>query len=102
MCLASALKAQDSLFYPLFIAGDHRPGNMFCGSRMEIEYADLRSFEWSRLIGLSRVIERHRISLIHWNFTEMISNGYLWWLSFLHPNVKHCHTDHNSRPAGNG
>jgi glycosyltransferase involved in cell wall biosynthesis len=49
---------------------------------------------------LSRLISRRQITLVHWNFTEMLRNSYLWWLTLLHPNVRHWYTDHVSRMSG--
>jgi len=67
---------------------------------VETECMDLRSFHWSRLARLSRLIAQRRITLVHWNFTEMLRNSYLWWLTLLNPNVRHCYTDHVSRMPG--
>ena len=100
--LAKAFEAQKSLFSPLFIcqddAGQH---SVYKEVGIETEYLDLRSFRWSRLAKLSSLIGRHQITLVHWNFTEMLRNKYVWWLSVLHPKVKHCYTDHASRGPQN-
>jgi hypothetical protein len=99
--LAQAFEVSGSLFHPLFICREAaREGNPFQELGIEIECLDLRSFSWSRLVRLSQLISQHKISLVHWNFTELLRNGYLWWLTILHPSVRHCYTDHISRTSG--
>ncbi len=99
--LARAFELNDGLFYPLFICPEGAGGSTaFQEAGVEAECMDLRSFRWSRLARLSRLIKQRRITLVHWNFTEMLRNSYLWWLSLLHPNVKHWYTDHVSRMSG--
>jgi len=99
--LARAFEVHDSLFFPLFICREGTSGGTaFHEARVETESMDLRGFRWSRLVKLSRLISERQITLVHWNFTEMLRNSYLWWLTFLHPNVKHCYTDHVSRVPG--
>jgi glycosyltransferase involved in cell wall biosynthesis len=101
ICLARAFEIHDSLFYPLFICPEGAGrGTAFQEAGVEAECMDLRTFRWSQLAKVSRLINRHRITLVHWNFTEMLRNSYLWWLSLLHPNVRHCYTDHVSRMSG--
>ena len=99
--LARAFELNDGLFYPLFICpeGESR-GAAFQEAGVEAECMDLRTFRWSQLAKVSRLINQRRITLVHWNFTEMLRNGYLWWLSLLHPNVRHWYTDHVSRMPG--
>ena len=99
--LARAFRVHDSLFCPLFICREgNNKGSAFREAGIETECLDLSSFHWSRLARLSRLIARHRITLVHWNFTEPLRNSYLWWLTLLHPNVRHCYTDHISRMSG--
>jgi glycosyltransferase involved in cell wall biosynthesis len=99
--LARAFELNDSLFYPLFICPEGASGGTaFQEARVEAECMDLRSFRWTQLAKVSRLINQRRITLVHWNFTEMLRNGYLWWLTLLHPNVRHWYTDHVSRISG--
>jgi len=99
--LARAFELHDSLFYPLFICREGTSeGTSFQEAGVKTECMDLRSFRWSRLVKLSRLITQRRITLVHWNFTEMLRNSYLWWLTLLHPNVRHSYTDHISRTPG--
>src|ERR1700722_16267238 len=99
--LARAFKLNDGLFYPLFICpGGASLGAAFQQAGVEAECMDLRTFRWSQLAKMSRLIKKRKITLVHWNFTEMLRNRYLWWLSLLHPNVRHWYTDHISRMSG--
>jgi glycosyltransferase involved in cell wall biosynthesis len=100
ICLAQAFKELGSLFCPLFICGEDAGESTLCQAfGIETECLDLRSFSWSRLLRLSQVISSHQISIVHWNFTEMLGNRYLWGLTFLCPNVGHLYTDHISRSS---
>jgi glycosyltransferase involved in cell wall biosynthesis len=99
--LARAFKLNDGLFYPLFICPERASKSIaFQQAGVEAECMDLRTFRWSQLARVSRLIKTRKITLVHWNFTEMLRNRYLWWLSLLHPNVRHWYTDHISRVAG--
>jgi glycosyltransferase involved in cell wall biosynthesis len=99
--LARSFESRGSLFLPLFIcreeASESKVHQKF---GIEAECLDLSTFSWARLLRLSQLISCHRISLVHWNFTEMLRNGYVWGVTLLHPNVKHCYTDHISRASG--
>jgi glycosyltransferase involved in cell wall biosynthesis len=97
--LAQAFAMRGGLFFPLFICREGVSKESFQTIGIEAECLDLRTFSWSRLVRLSRLISAHKITLVHWNFTEMLCNGYLWWLSVLHPRVRHFFTDHVSRTS---
>lgn len=98
ICLARAFRDRGSLFCPLFICAEGiDEDTAFQTAGIETECIDLRTFHWPQLVRLSRVIARRRITLVHWNFTEMLRNSYVWWLTLLHPNISHCYTDHISR-----
>lgn len=99
--LARAFKLNDGLFYPLFICPEGASKSIaFQQAGVEAECMDLRTFRWSQLARVSRLIKKRKITLVHWNFTEMLRNRYLWWLSLLHPSVRHWYTDHISRMSG--
>ena len=99
--LARTFELHDGLFYPLFICPEGGNKSIaFQEAGIETECLDLRSFHWARLARLLRLIARNRITLVHWNFTDMLRNSYLWWLTLLRPNVRHCYTDHISRMPG--
>jgi glycosyltransferase involved in cell wall biosynthesis len=103
VCLSRSFAANGGHFRPLFIcdesANDSEP---YQAMGIDVECLDLRTFSWSRLLKLSQLISRHRISVVHWNFTEMLRNRYLWWLTVLHPGVRHYYTDHASRTMVTG
>ena len=61
------------------------------------EVLDARSFSARGLAGFLRLIRRHRIDIVHWNFTEAVANPYLWALKATAPRVQHWLTDHVSR-----
>jgi glycosyltransferase involved in cell wall biosynthesis len=99
--VARAFQSEGSLFCPLFICPEKKAEDTaFRAAGIETEILDLRTFRWSRLMQLSRLITRRRITVMHWNFTEPLRNSYVWWLSFLHPTVRHFYTDHISRASG--
>ena len=101
ICLAREFQLQGSHFCPLFICPEGTNGyTAFQAAGIEAEYLDLRTFRWSQLARLSRIISRRGITLVHWNFTEMLRNSYVWWLTLLRPKVRHCYTDHISRMSG--
>ena len=77
-CLAQAFEKRGSLFYPLFICPEGASEKFFQEVGIAAECLDLRSFSWSRLVRLSRLISRRKITLVHWNFTDMLRNGYPW------------------------
>ena len=100
ICMARAFQAHSSLFYPLFICpGGNNRFSVLDAAGVEGECLDLRTFRWSRLARLSRIVTQRGITLVHWNFTEMLRNSYMWWLTLLHPTVSHCYTDHISRES---
>ena len=76
--LARTFELHDSLFYPLFICPEGgNKSTAFQEAGIETECLDLRSFHWARLARLLRLIARRRITLVHWNFTDMLRNSYL-------------------------
>lgn len=101
--LARAFKSSGSLFYPLFICGQESGESMaFRKAGVPFERLDLSTFRWSRLVRLLRLVSQLQITLVNWNFMEMLRNPYLWCLVFLNPTVKHCFTDHVSRAQDRG
>jgi glycosyltransferase involved in cell wall biosynthesis len=99
MCLlARAFEHRGSLFLPLFLCP---PGP---GKTRQLEEAgvaaeclDLGRFRFRTLWQLLGLLRRQRLEVIHWNFSDPLCNGYVWWLTLLRPWVKHYFTDHNSR-----
>jgi glycosyltransferase involved in cell wall biosynthesis len=98
--LARAFRDEGSLLLPLFVepAYPDRPGpGVFEAAGLPTASLTLWGFRWKKLFQLHRLIGRHNIDLIHWNFYPPVFNGYVWGLSVLRPRVKHYFTDHNSR-----
>ena len=52
------------------------------------------------LARLLRLVARHDIEVVDWNFFPPLTNGYVWALSVLAPRLKHYFTDHNSARGG--
>jgi glycosyltransferase involved in cell wall biosynthesis len=96
--LARAFQNRGGLFLPLFLCPP-APGKTrhFEERGVPAECLDLRRFRFRTLWRLLRLIRRERIEVVHWNFTQPVTNPYLWWLTLLAPRVKHYFTDHNSR-----
>jgi glycosyltransferase involved in cell wall biosynthesis len=97
-CLARAFQEEGSLFLPLFICASpvERPTPLEQVG-VPIACLDLGRFRWSILFQLLELIRRHKIAVVHWNFSPPLSNSYLWWLTLLRPAIKHYFTDHISR-----
>jgi glycosyltransferase involved in cell wall biosynthesis len=96
---ARAFREQGSLFLPLFItpASPDRVAVEYRDAGIPVECLDLRRFRWSRCRQLLRLVSRHGIEVVHWNFTPPLSNPYLWALALWRPGVRHFYTDHTSR-----
>src|SRR5438046_3168280 len=82
--LARHFRAQGCLFVPLFVCppGPHKTVQ-FEERDVTAVCLDLARFRWARLWELVRLIHRHRIRVIHWNFTDPLANGYVWALTLL-------------------
>ena len=97
LALARAFKERGGLFLPLFISpmGPKAAADYDAGG-LEAANLDLSYFNWTTLVCLIRLIRRHRIEIVHWNFYSPY-NWYIWSLTFLTPAVRHYITDHGSR-----
>ena len=96
--LTRIFQGNDSLFLPLFIC----PKPPLQPTPLEqagvsIACLDMGEFRWKVLLQLLALIRRHKIELVHWNFSEPLRNSYLWWLTLLRPRIKHYYSDHISR-----
>jgi glycosyltransferase involved in cell wall biosynthesis len=98
--IAHAFRDRGSLFLPLFLCPPG-PGKtrQFEDRGVRAECLDLGRFRFRTHRRLRQLIRRERIEVVHWNFTQPVSNPYLWSLTMLAPRVKHYYTDHISRPA---
>jgi glycosyltransferase involved in cell wall biosynthesis len=98
LLLGRAFQEGGSLFLPLFLVPPV-PGKLArChDAGLPAECLDLGRFRVRRLIQLLRLIRRERIDIVHWNFTPVTANPYLWALTLLAPRLRHYYTDHISR-----
>lgn len=98
LVLAKEFAREGGLLYPLFLCPDG-PGKtrIFDDAGLSATCLDMSRFRLAALKKLVRLIRANGIEAIHWNFTEPISNAYLWWLTMLTPRVKHFFTEHTSR-----
>jgi glycosyltransferase involved in cell wall biosynthesis len=104
--LARAFKQQGSLFLPLFQSPLGAEAQaMYQAAGLEAGWLNLEAFDFKTLCGLMRLIDQHKIELLHWNFYRAL-NPYIWSLTMLRPRLRHYLSDHNSRdlpippPAG--
>jgi glycosyltransferase involved in cell wall biosynthesis len=95
--LARAFKKHDSLFLPLFDSplGPESQA-MYQAAGVEAGWLNLETFDFTTLRQLMRLIHRHKIEIVHWNFYRPL-NWYIWSLTILMPGLRHYLTDHNSR-----
>jgi glycosyltransferase involved in cell wall biosynthesis len=100
LTLAARFRAEGGLFLPLFLSNApddcldfyrHRDTPAEC-----LDLSRVRPGTMQRLLALLRT---HQIDIVHWNFTAPLSNSYVWWLTLLHPGLRHFFTDHISRSA---
>lgn len=98
VALAGRFRAEGSVFVPLFISAAGEGSVDFYRARgIDAEMLDLRRLRPGPLARLWRLVGRHRIDVVHWNFTSPLGNAYLWWLSLMRPALRHYFTDHISR-----
>jgi glycosyltransferase involved in cell wall biosynthesis len=97
--LSRIFESNGSLFLPLFICPEQANASVSSAADTAGLRLDLRFFDWSKLMRLSAIIRKHRVSILHWNFTNPFRNSYLWCLMLLHPKVAHWYTDHISHPT---
>jgi glycosyltransferase involved in cell wall biosynthesis len=96
--LASAFEAHGSHFHPLFITDPATSSTIEFDQRgIPATCLGLMPFNLRGLRDLVRVIDEHRIDIIHWNFTNYIFNAYVWGLSIVRPRLRHWYTDHASK-----
>ncbi len=95
--IARAFREQEGLFLPLF-QSPLRPEaqDMYQAAGLEAGWLNLEGFDFLTLCRLMRLIHRHKIELLHWNFYPPLSM-YVWSLTILMPRLRYYLTDHNSR-----
>ncbi len=100
LTLARSFRERGSLFLPVFLRPlDTESAEQYSRAGLEFEALTLGQFRLGTLRHLVRLIQQHRIEIVHWNFYHPVFNGYLWALTVLKPGVEHYFTDHISRPA---
>jgi glycosyltransferase involved in cell wall biosynthesis len=95
--IARAFQRQGGLFLPLFMYPLGSQGAAeYSAAGIKAEHVNLNHLSITTLSRLIRLIHRHRIHVIHWNFYDPL-NWYYFALMMLTPGVKHYLTDHGSR-----
>ena len=95
--LAQQFRAEGSLFLPLLRAPRTEQDRPIGGTRSGCPVPGPDPFPLVATLGVGGLLKRHRIRVIHWNFTQPLTNKYVWALTLLTPWVQHYFTDHNSR-----
>ena len=97
---ARAFRDRGSAFVPVFAAQPAGPVTaLFRGEGLAVEGLDLEGFRPGTLRALVRLVDRHAIELVHWNFYSPLT-PYLFGVSALRPRVRHVFTQHGSRWLG--
>ncbi len=98
LLIARAFRREGSLFLPLYSSPLELENlTEYEAEGLEAKGMNLERFHLASLRRLVRLIRSKGIEIVHWNFTEPLTNPYVWWLSLLTPAVKHVFTDHVSR-----
>ena len=101
--LASAFRERGGLFLPVFLAPPEAVGAArYREAGLEVAALRLDRFRPGALARLLRLVVRHDIEVVDWNFFPPLTNGYVWALQALAPRLKHYFTDHNSRADAAG
>jgi glycosyltransferase involved in cell wall biosynthesis len=95
--LAKTFKKHQSLFVPVFArALRGKDESAYHEAGLPVVHLDFMQFTLSTFLELMRLIERHKIEVIHWNLYNPM-NIYVGLLSIVKPHVVHFMTDHISR-----
>jgi glycosyltransferase involved in cell wall biosynthesis len=97
--LAQRFKRHQSLFVPVFarpLRG--KDGSAYHEAGLPVVHLDFMQFTISTFLKLMRLIERHKIEVIHWNLYNPM-NIYVGLLTIAKPHVMHFMTDHISRTS---
>lgn len=99
LVLASEFRSRGETFVPVFVSPlGGQAKERFSVAGVETEALALHHFEFAKLRTLLRIIRKHRIEVVHWNFYHPF-NAYILALSLLCPRLRHHYTDHTSRVA---
>lgn len=97
--LADAIKRDGGELVALFTEDRAGPLDEYKARGIDAYYLDLTRFRLKTARALTRIIEDHKIDIVHWNMQEPVRNPYLWYITLRNPSVRHQFTDHISRPA---
>src|SRR5215469_9559553 len=97
--LSHTFKRHQSLFVPVFVRPlrekDH---SAYQNAGLSFAHLDLNLFSVSTFLKLMRLIDCHKIEIVHWNLYNPM-NMYVGLLRIARPNVMHFMTDHISRTS---
>ncbi len=96
--LAPAVAERNSVFVVAFTESRVGSVSQYLDKKIPSHQIDLTTFSFRKVRKLLDVIRLNKIDLVHWNFQDPILNPYIWALSLLRPGLRHCMTDHISRP----
>jgi glycosyltransferase involved in cell wall biosynthesis len=98
--IARAFRDRGSAFIPVFAAEPvGEVAEIFRREHLAAEGLDLDAFHPSTLRALVRLVDRHGIELVHWNFYSPLT-PYLFGVSALRPRLRHVFTQHGSLWVG--
>jgi len=96
--LSEGLANRGGLLLPVFSREPNEShGLRYRNAGLPVASLRLGKFRPSALARLIRLVDHHRIHVIHWNLYPPI-NPYVMLLRLLRPKIRHVLTDHNSRP----
>jgi glycosyltransferase involved in cell wall biosynthesis len=96
--LSSTFAREGGLLLPVFIEPiGEKQGLRYQEAGLKTASLDLREFSLSKFVQLTRLIDFHRMTVVHWNMYPP-ANSYVTLLRLFRPALKHFLTDHNSRP----
>jgi len=96
--LSEGMANRGGLLVPVFSRDPNESHGMrYRNAGLPMASLRLGRFRALALTGLIRLVDHHRIHVIHWNLYPPI-NPYVPLLKLLRPKIRHVLTDHNSRP----
>jgi len=97
--LAKAFKRYQGLFVPVFVrALREKDECAYQDAGLPVAHLDFTQFTVSTFLQLMRLIDCHKIEIVHWNLYNPM-NIYVGMLTIARPRVMHFMTDHISRTS---
>lgn len=97
--LAHTFKKHQSLFVPVFVRRmKEKDESAYQNAGLPVAHLDLNLFSVSTFLKLMRLINCHKIEIVHWNLYNPM-NMYVGLLRIARPHVMHFMTDHISRTS---